>query len=130
MLINLSSFNILSLVDLGSKHEINMQNGFSSNFPLPPCPHIPIGRHPLIEIRRQTTFHFSGISCYSQNKSFLYVNQRYLPTPSSYHNTCLYNPSNLRHKNFSHLSMWLQILHFNVKLCHLNLSQILPKGAS
>jgi hypothetical protein len=68
---NPSSFNILSLVNLDSKHEINMQNGLSGNFPLTPCPHIPIGRHALIEIKRQPTFHFFGIGCYSQNKSFL-----------------------------------------------------------
>jgi hypothetical protein len=84
MLINLSSFNILSLVDLGSKHEINMQNGFSSNFLLPPCPHIPIGRHPLIELGGKQLFIFLELVVILKiNHSFMStkgIYQHLLPT--------------------------------------------------
>ncbi len=59
-------FSYLSLVDLDLEYESIMQIGFPYAFPLPSWPKITIGKHLLIEIEKQTTFHFSSVSCHFQ----------------------------------------------------------------
>jgi hypothetical protein len=59
-------FSYLSLVNLDLEYESIMQIGFPYVFPLPSWPKIPIGKHLLIEIEKQTTFHFSSVSCHFQ----------------------------------------------------------------
>jgi len=60
----------MSLLDPDLKYESKMQIGFSYIFHYPSCPHILVGIHALIDIRK-TDFSFFNVDYDFQNKSFV-----------------------------------------------------------
>ncbi len=105
MLTNASSFHILSLVDLDSKHENNIQIGFFYAYPLYPCPHIHAKIIHWLKLRSELFFIFL------MNVVTFKINYALRSTKAFFLRQCLHNPSRLGHNNLLHLSMWLQTLH-------------------